>query len=163
SRKRRRRKPRCARLSARPRLPRRCRRTSRTDIAVPEALVGCPPWSGKARAGAVLDCRRAIVLCDGPLAGGHMADHSKDPASAEFKKAQRAADGKNARAEYEAAGAAMRAKTERLRALRLARDAGAPPGPRKPAAGSKSKTKKKQPAAKLADWLASQERSGRKT
>src|SRR5262245_19661858 len=107
-----------------------------------------------------------------PLTGDHMADQSKkDPASAELKKAQRAADGKVAMAECEAAAEATRAKTERLRALRLARDAAAPPRPTKPTAGSKArvvnktgnKPGKKPPAVKLADWLAAEERSGRKT
>jgi hypothetical protein len=45
-----------------------------------------------------------------------------DP-DAQAKKAQREADGKKAMAEYEAEAAATRAKTEKLRALRLARDA----------------------------------------
>jgi hypothetical protein len=44
-------------------------------------------------------------------------------AHAQFKKLQHAADGKKAMAEYEAEGIATRAKTEKLRALRLARDA----------------------------------------
>jgi len=44
-------------------------------------------------------------------------------ADAQFKKAQRDQDGKKAAAEYEARGAATRIKTEKLRALRLARDA----------------------------------------
>jgi hypothetical protein len=112
-----------------------------------------------------------------------MADQSKkDPASAELKKAQRAADGKAAMAEYEAEAAAMRAKTERLRALRLARDAALPPGAKSSAAkssaskssttkssasrstaGSKTKSGKKLPSVSLTDWMASQERSGRKT
>ena len=70
-----------------------------------------------------------------------MADHSKkDTANAEFRKAQRAQDGKSAMLEYEAEAAATRAKTERLRALRLARDAALPPEPVKAAAGSKKKT-----------------------
>jgi hypothetical protein len=44
-------------------------------------------------------------------------------AEAQFKKALREQDGKKAIAEYEAAGIAMRAKTAKLKALRLARDA----------------------------------------
>ena len=44
-------------------------------------------------------------------------------ADAQFKKAQRDQDGKKAAAEYEARGAAIRIQTEKLRALRLARDA----------------------------------------
>lgn len=53
-----------------------------------------------------------------------MANTSKTAAAdAQFKKAQREQDGKKAMAEYEADGIAMRAKTAKLRALRLARDA----------------------------------------
>jgi hypothetical protein len=52
-----------------------------------------------------------------------MAENSKkDTAQAQFAKLQRANDAKQAMAEYEADAVAMRAKTERLRALRLARD-----------------------------------------
>lgn len=53
-----------------------------------------------------------------------MANTSKTAvADAQFKKAQREQDGKKAMAEYEAEGIAMRAKTAKLKALRLARDA----------------------------------------
>ena len=53
-----------------------------------------------------------------------MSDHTKHPRSeAQLKKLQRAEDGRKAMAEYEAEQAAIRAKTERLRALRLAREA----------------------------------------
>lgn len=53
-----------------------------------------------------------------------MSDNPKvDRANAQFAKLQRAEDGKKAMSEYEAERAAVRAKTERLRALRLARDA----------------------------------------
>lgn len=53
-----------------------------------------------------------------------MSDHTKNPRSeAQLKKLQRAEDGRKAMAEYEAEQAAIRAKTERLRALRLAREA----------------------------------------
>jgi hypothetical protein len=44
-------------------------------------------------------------------------------ADAQFKKTQREQDGKKAMAEYEANGIAMRAKTAKLRELRIARDA----------------------------------------
>ena len=40
-----------------------------------------------------------------------------------FKKEERAKDGRKAMTEYEIQGRATRAKTERLKALRLARDA----------------------------------------
>src|SRR5436305_5471598 len=64
-------------------------------------------------------CPGAIVLWTAHI-GDHMADNpKKDPAGAEFRKAQRAQDGKNALIEYEAEAAATRAKTERLRAQRL--------------------------------------------
>ena len=53
-----------------------------------------------------------------------LADNSKkDEAQRQFNKLQKAEDGKKAMSEYEAEAAAIRAKTERLRALRLARDA----------------------------------------
>ena len=91
-------------------------------------------------------------------------------------RARQAEDGKKAMAEYEASAAATRAKTEKLRALRLAREAAelaAPKPPAKPKAkvgakaGSKSaktnKTKKKVPDDKLADWLDDQADSGRNT
>jgi hypothetical protein len=44
-------------------------------------------------------------------------------ADASFKKEERARDGAKAMMEYEAEGRAVRAKTERLRALRLAKEA----------------------------------------
>ena len=44
----------------------------------------------------------------------------KDDAQAQFKKLQRAEDGKKAMAEYEAENLAIRAKTERLKAASAA-------------------------------------------
>lgn len=94
-----------------------------------------------------------------------MANHTKtDQANAQFKKLQRADDGKKAMSEYEAERVAIRAKTERLRALRLARDAAATPPP---AAAPKKKAVKKTPAKKakgksLSDWLTVEEGSGRR-
>jgi len=56
-----------------------------------------------------------------------LADNSKEAlearASANFKKEERAKDGRKAMGDYEADGRAVRAKTERLRALRLAKEA----------------------------------------
>jgi hypothetical protein len=55
-----------------------------------------------------------------------LPDHSKerDQAEARFKKAQKAAhDAKEARAHYESEAQAVREKTARLRALRLAKEA----------------------------------------
>lgn len=68
-----------------------------------------------------------------------MADNSnKTAANSQFRKLKQAEDGKRAMLEYESTAAANRAKTARLRALRLARDAEeaaaaalAPPAPPK--------------------------------
>jgi len=84
-------------------------------------------------------------------------------------RARQAEDGKKAMAEYEASAAATRAKTEKLRALRLARDAAELAAPKPPAktkakAGSKSaKSKKKVADGNLADWLEDQAEGGRNT
>jgi hypothetical protein len=82
---------------------------------------------------------------------------SRHEASAEFAKTQRANDAKNATSEYESAAAALRAKTERLKALRLARDAAAPPPPAAP----KRKPRKKSTGS-LSDWLDGQAKEGRR-
>ncbi|MGC2780235.1 MAG: hypothetical protein WA418_31810 [Bradyrhizobium sp.] len=105
-----------------------------------------------------------------------MADHAKtDQANAQFKKLQRADDGKKAMSEYEAERVAIRAKTERLRALRLARDAATTPVE---AAPVKKTPVKKTPATKapakktavkkgkgksLSEWLKVEEGSGRRS
>jgi hypothetical protein len=83
-------------------------------------------------------------------------------------RARQAEDGKKAMAEYEASAAATRVKTEKLRALRLAREAAeeAAPKPVKTKAKAKStstKKKKAAPEGKLADWLDDQTDSGRNT
>ena len=52
-----------------------------------------------------------------------MADGKKDVAQVQFAKLQREQDGRKAMSEYEAEGIRLRANTERLRALRLAREA----------------------------------------
>ena len=92
-------------------------------------------------------------------------------------RARQAEDGKKAMAEYEASAAATRAKTEKLRALRLAREAAELAAPKPPAkikakagaktgtkSGTKSaKTKKQVPDGKLSDWIDDQADSGRNT
>ena len=83
---------------------------------------------------------------------------SRHEATAQFAKLQRANDAKKATSEYESTAAALRAKTERLKALRLARDAAAPP--LEPAA-AKRKTKKKN-AGNLSDWLDGESKEGRR-
>jgi hypothetical protein len=82
-------------------------------------------------------------------------------ADAQFRKAQRAEDGKKAMAEYEADAIAQRAKTEKLRALRLARDAAMPAPPAKATPAAKAAKKVKSAPGKLTDWLKDQKDSGR--
>jgi hypothetical protein len=88
-----------------------------------------------------------------------MAEKSgKYQANAQFAKILRAEDAKKATSEYESTAAALRAKTERLKALRLARDAAAPeqePAPVKPKAKKKSK-------GSLSNWLDGQAKEGRR-
>jgi hypothetical protein len=84
-------------------------------------------------------------------------------------RARQAEDGKKAMAEYEASAAATRAKTEKLKALRLAKEAAAPKPPAKtkakakPGAKAGAKKKKAAPEGKLSDWLEEQGNSGRST
>jgi hypothetical protein len=77
-------------------------------------------------------------------------------------RARQAEDGKKAMAEYQANAAATRVKTEKLRALRMARDAAEAAAP-KPVAKTKAKVakKKKAPAGTLSNWLDGQAQSGR--
>jgi hypothetical protein len=80
-----------------------------------------------------------------------LSDHSKerDQAEARFKKAQKAAhDAKEARAAYESEARAVREKTARLKALRLAKEAAesADTG-----SGKKPVTAKTTPAIRSAD------------
>jgi hypothetical protein len=99
-----------------------------------------------------------------------LADRSKiDAAQAGFKKLMRDQDGKKAMSEYEAEAAAVRAKTTRLKALRLARDAAegkaAPDaGVRRseaPASPGKAPAKRtKKPTGTLSGWLKDREDSG---
>lgn len=83
---------------------------------------------------------------------------SKHEASAQFAKVQRANDAKNAVSEYESAAAALRTKTERLKALRLARDAAAPP----PQPATPKRRPKKKSAGSLSDWLDGEAKQGRR-
>ncbi|HKM87540.1 MAG TPA: hypothetical protein VJX48_02955 [Xanthobacteraceae bacterium] len=87
-----------------------------------------------------------------------MAEKSKTHESnVQFAKIQRAQDAKKATSEYESTAAAVRAKTEKLKALRLARDAAAPPQPAAP----KAKARKKDKSGSLSDWLDGQAKDGR--
>jgi hypothetical protein len=92
---------------------------------------------------------------------------AKARANTQFVRAQQAEDGRKAMAEYEAKASATREKTERLRALRLAKeaaDAKAAPAVA-PKAKGKGKAAKKpaRVAGKLVDWLEDQQESGRNT
>lgn len=89
-----------------------------------------------------------------------MAEKSKKhEANAQFAKIQRAEDAKKATSEYESAALALRAKTERLKALRLARDAATR---KEEPAAPKRKGRKKGKSGSLAQWLDGQADEGRR-
>ena len=92
-----------------------------------------------------------------------MADNKKtEAANIQFKKAQRAEEGKKAMAEYESAAVALRAKTERLKALRLEKEAAEGLTPDEPAAATPKRTKKsKAKPASLSGWMKDQADGGR--
>jgi hypothetical protein len=103
-----------------------------------------------------------------------MANNSKkDEAQSQFKKVQRAEDGKKAMSEYESERVAVLAKTARLKALRLARDAAEQAAPKvvapvKKKAGKATKTTKASKSAKsstatLSEWLKDQQGGGRRS
>jgi hypothetical protein len=98
-----------------------------------------------------------------------VADQDKnDRTQAQLRNAQRAADGRKAMADYEAEAAAIRAKTERLRALRLAKEAAdgaAATAAPKGSAAPKKKAGKPASASlsTLSDWLKNRERGGHRT
>lgn len=79
-------------------------------------------------------------------------------------------DGAAAMAQYDAEGRAVRANMEKLRALRLAKEAAeAAAAParvvKRPGVKRAAAAKKKEPAspAKLSDWLAEQQKAGFRT
>lgn len=82
-------------------------------------------------------------------------------------------DGAKARAAYDAQAEALRVRTEKLRALRLAKeeaDRKAAPPSSQPASRPggatkrvKAQPKQKQSPAKLSEWLASQQNQGRRS
>lgn len=93
-----------------------------------------------------------------------MADNSRvAQASAKFKKLQRSDQAKKNLSDYDTSEAAIAAKTARLRAERLARDAAlartAPPVAVKKRAAKKAKAKPES----LSNWLNSQSSSGLKS
>jgi hypothetical protein len=90
-----------------------------------------------------------------------LSDSKKNAAREQFK-VQRADDAKKALSEYEADAAAILAKTERLKALRLAKEAAEPKAPAKKGAATKKKgTKKsKEASPSLSAWLKDRQSSG---
>jgi hypothetical protein len=94
-----------------------------------------------------------------------LVDHaSKTQSPAQLRNAQRPAGGKKAMADYEAEAIAIRQKTERLKALRLAKEAAEKTAaPTAAAAPTKRPAKKdKEPSATLSEWLKDRERGGRR-
>ncbi|MET3841712.1 hypothetical protein [Bradyrhizobium sp. OAE829] len=95
-----------------------------------------------------------------------MSKEDRDRAQARLDKTTRAAqDARSGKADRDAASRAMLDNMAKLKALRLAREAAAPPAPVK---AKKAAAKSKQPAEKrptpaLGDWLASQQSGGRRT
>ena len=92
-----------------------------------------------------------------------MADEAKsDKASADARKLQQAQDGKKAMLDYEAEAAALRAKTEKLRALRLAREAAMPPAPAQDQEVGSQEVRQSAEAKPrpLSDWLDEQRKDG---
>jgi hypothetical protein len=93
-----------------------------------------------------------------------LADQSKtNKAEVQFKKLQRAEDGKKAMSEYEAEGVALRERTAKLKAMRLARDASAATQAAAAPAKKKPAKAKKKSTASLSDWLKDQKTGGRNT
>jgi hypothetical protein len=94
-----------------------------------------------------------------------MADEVKsDKASADARKLQQAEDGKKAMLDYESQAAATRAKTEKLRALRLARDAAIPPATAKAKTSATTKSAKaaKAKPRPLSEWLDDRRKDGQR-
>lgn len=96
---------------------------------------------------------------------------TKTRAQAQFAKLQRANEAKQAMVDYETEAMAMRAKTARLRALRLARDAELAAAAAAAAAAAPAPAPKKTKAARkpkgttaakgtLADWIDAREAAG---
>jgi hypothetical protein len=99
------------------------------------------------------------------LTEAFLADRSKqaqERADANFKKKQtQASEGAKAWADYEADAVATRKKTERLRALRLAREAADQGAPAPEPAPKKKAGKKAAKSPPLSDWLTARRGEGR--
>lgn len=80
------------------------------------------------------------------------------------KKRAAVQNGNKTLAQYDAEGLAVRANMEKLRALRLAREAAeAAAAPAKAVKKAAAKPAKKEAPAKLSDWLANQQKGGFRT
>jgi hypothetical protein len=88
-----------------------------------------------------------------------MTNDDRNRAGARFNKAD------PSKIERDAALKAVTDNMAKLKALRLAREAAEPQRPATPAKATRAKSKKKsgEKAPALADWLASQQRGGRRT
>ena len=105
-----------------------------------------------------------------------MADGDEKANETRVRREAQARDGAAAKAAYEAEAIAVRARTEKLRAMRLAREAqeraaepaatAKPAGKRSTARGAaapKSKAKGKVKTERLSDWLEGQGKEGRRS
>jgi hypothetical protein len=95
-----------------------------------------------------------------------MTKEDRDRAQARLDKSTRAAqDARSGKADRDAASRAVLDNMAKLKALRLAREADAPPAAAKAkkAAAKPKKPGEKSPAPALGDWLASQQSGGRRT
>ena len=95
-----------------------------------------------------------------------MTKEDRDRAQARLDKTTRAAqDARSGKADRDAASRAMLDNMAKLKALRLAREAAAPPAPvkAKKAAAKSKQPGEKRPTPALGDWLASQQSGGRRT
>jgi hypothetical protein len=93
-----------------------------------------------------------------------MTQEDRNRADARFNKAARAAnDAKTGRSERDAALKAVTDNMAKLKALRLAREAAAPPPVAKVKKARAKSTKADEKAPALGDWLAGQQSGGRRT
>jgi hypothetical protein len=95
-----------------------------------------------------------------------MSKEDRDRAQARLDKTTRAAqDARSGKADRDSATKAVLDNMAKLKALRLAREAAAPPAPvvLKKARAKPKKAGEKGPAPALTDWLASQQSGGRRT
>jgi hypothetical protein len=90
-----------------------------------------------------------------------MMSEPKDQSPAAQKKQANAREGAKVMAQYEADATAIRARTEKLRAMRLAKEAAEQATAVKKVTARKNRVKEKVPA--LSEWLARQGESGRRS